>query len=235
MLSLFMMILKLFLKYLPQSCMFCGKSCDNFDLSPVCSNCFPSLEKWGKSCTKCGKKMESLGICGDCLRKGGLFDFLFHIYSYEGRAKEIINLYKFKGAWYFSKIFSIKIMEIIKNLPENFQKAPITYVPAHPYRIFKRNYHPVEYLVKVLCDLYNKESFLCLKKIKWKKPQTSLSKLEREKNVKGTFKIIKKDFPKSLILIDDIYTTGATLKECAKVLRKAGAENISAITLARTL
>lgn len=229
-----MMVSEIFLRIFPKNCQFCDKNCDDFDISPICSNCFKKLEIWGESCLKCGKKMQNSGICGDCLSAGSSFEFLLHIYSYEGKAKEVINLYKFKGAWYLAKAFSIKIMETIKILPENFQSSPITYVPAHPYRIFKRNYHPVEHLVKVFCKLYNKEKLSVLKKVKWRKPQTSLSKKMREINVKNTFKITKNDLPERLILIDDIYTTGATFFECAKVLKKEGVSKIVGITLART-
>lgn len=229
-----MMVFKSLSNLFRQNCIFCKSICDNFDTSPVCSNCFNSLEIWGPCCIKCGKKIVESGICGECINNNSYFDFLFHIYSYEGKAKEVINLYKFKGAFYFANVFSLKMYEILKNLPENFINSSITFVPAHPYRILARNYNPVEYLAKSMSKLYGVPCLPTLKKIQWKKPQTSLSKEKREKNVKGTFKAIREKMPEKIILIDDIYTTGATIKECAKILKKAGIKNISGITLART-
>ncbi len=227
------MFSKIIFKIFTQNCIFCNEKTNNFYTSPVCKKCFNSLEIWGNSCIKCGKRVENVKICGECLDNNGFFDYLFHLYSYEGKAKEIINLYKFKGAWYFAEVFSEKIYEILKSIEEEYKFAPITFVPAHPYRIFTRNYNPVEYLTKKFCKKYNKIFLATLKKFKFKKPQTSLNKKEREKNVKGTFKLIEKELPEKIIIIDDIYTTGATLTECAKVLKKAGVQNVTGITLAR--
>jgi len=228
-----MMIFKTLFKLFPQNCIFCGEVSNIFEISPICQSCFKSMELWGESCIKCGKKLPKSDICGECLKNESIFDFLFHIYSYEGKAKEMINLYKFKGAWYLAEVFSIKIFEILKNLGENYKNAPITFVPPHPYRILSRNYNPVEYTTKVFCQKFDKQFFPTLKKFKLKKPQTSLSKKEREKNVKGTFKVIKEKLPENIIIIDDIYTTGATISECAKVLKKKGVKGIAGITLAR--
>lgn len=228
-----MMSFKALFKLLDQKCIFCGDVCKDFNTSPSCQRCFEELKIWGESCIKCGKKMPSSGICGECLNEKSPFDFLYHIYHYEGKAKELINFYKFKGAWYLANLFSLKILKIIKELPENFRNAPLTFVPAHPYRIFTRNYQPVEYLTKVLCKNYNKTFLTALKKVQMKKPQTSLPKEKREKNVKGTFKTRNILLPEYLILLDDIYTTGSTLKECAKTLKKSGVKGIAGITLAR--
>lgn len=228
-----MMFSKTFFKLFPQNCIFCGEVCRDFKTSPSCLNCFNSLENWGESCTKCGKKMVSSGICGECLESQIPFDFLFHLYSYEGKARALINLYKFKGAWWMAEIFALKIYKIIENLPGDFKEAPLTFVPAHPYRILTRNYHPVEYLARTLCKNYQIKLIPALKKTHLKRPQTSLKKKDREKNVKGTFKVIAKDIPENIIIIDDIYTTGSTLMECAKILKKAGVKTLAGITLAR--
>lgn len=227
------MIEKVFLKLFPQKCIFCGENCMDFKTSPVCFKCLNSLEYWGECCIKCGKKMSSYEICGECLKKEEIFDFLIHIYSYEGKAKEIINLFKFKGFYYFADFFSNKIFEFLKKLPEEYQDAPFCFVPHHPYRIFSRNYNPVEFIVKFLCKKFKIVFFNSLKKAKIKRPQTNLSKEIREKNVKGTFKFKGKFCPEKVIIFDDVYTTGATLKECAEVLRKAGVKFIAGLTLAR--
>ncbi|MBI5199484.1 MAG: ComF family protein [Nitrospirae bacterium] len=71
----------------------------------------------------------------------------------------------------------------------------------------------------------------------WTRPQIELKGEERLKNVKGAFKVKDpKDIEgKSLLLIDDVYTTGATVRECSKVLKRAGAEKVYVLTLARVI
>ncbi len=227
-------ILEVFFKYFQGECIFCKGENTNFDISPICDNCFNSIEVWGKACFKCGKRQIGEGLCGECLKDNNIFDYLYHIYSYEGKSKEVLNLYKFKGAWYLSKPFSIKILEFMENLPFEFKETPITYVPSHPWRIFTRNYNPVKFLLKNLKIYGNVEIIDLLKKIKIKKPQTSLKREKRLKNVKNTFKLKNLSIPKKVILFDDIYTTGSTLFECARVLKKGGVKNILGLTLART-
>lgn len=228
-----MMLSRILFQLFPQRCIFCGNICKDYLTSPSCLKCFNSLESWGESCMKCGKKIPSSGICGECLKSQTPFDFLFHLYSYEGNAKILINLYKFKGAWYLAEPFAIKIYEVLKKIPGDFNGAPLTFVPHHPYRVFTRNYHPVELLTRTVCKKFKIKLVPTLRKNAFKKPQTSLKKKEREKNVKGTFKIIEKNLPENLIIFDDIYTTGSTLGECAKTLKKAGVVKLAGITLAR--
>ena len=80
-------------------------------------------------------------------------------------------------------------------------------------------------------------NFSLLKRHKFTLTQTGLNKIERKKNIKGAFEVSdkKKIAGKNIILIDDVYTTGATINECAKTLIKAGAQKVTVLTLARVL
>jgi len=80
-------------------------------------------------------------------------------------------------------------------------------------------------------------NYFLLKRTKFTLTQTGLDKKEREKNIKGVFKVTSDEAVdgQNIILVDDVYTTGSTLNECAKTLRKAGAKEIAALTLARVI
>jgi len=78
--------------------------------------------------------------------------------------------------------------------------------------------------------------FLSLRRTRFTKPQTELSSEERKKNVRRAFEVVKPEAVKkrTILLIDDVATTGSTLNECAKALRRAGAEEVLCLVLART-
>ncbi|MDD3101588.1 MAG: ComF family protein [Patescibacteria group bacterium] len=126
----------------------------------------------------------------------------------------------------------ISISHFIKN---NFVLTP---VPITRRKLAQRGYNQSSLLAEELSKEFNWPIMEILTKIKDTKSQTNLNKEERENNVKNTFAIDKKFSEaeiknKNIILIDDVFTTGATLFEAAKILRQSGANEVWAIVLAR--
>jgi ComF family protein len=110
-----------------------------------------------------------------------------------------------------------------------------TAVPMHPYKLKQRGYNQAELLAKSLAN-YFKIPFRgdIIYKKNNRLPQVNLDRKAREDNIKGSFFVSENLRGKKIILVDDIFTTGCTIKECASELKKKGAENITAITLAKT-
>jgi ComF family protein len=111
-------------------------------------------------------------------------------------------------------------------------------VPLHIKRLRERGFNQSLLLARKLGRKHRLPvNFSLLKRHKFTLTQTGLNKTEREKNIKGAFIVEDRQeiSGKSIILIDDVYTTGGTINECAKVLLKAGAEKVAALTLARAL
>jgi len=109
-------------------------------------------------------------------------------------------------------------------------------VPLHPKKLKKRGFNQAKLIANILAERKGMEFMEgSLVKIKNTPPQTSLMAGERERNVKGTFGIKKADriAGKTVLLMDDVYTTGSTLRECSAVLKKAGAREVRALTLAQ--
>jgi ComF family protein len=111
-------------------------------------------------------------------------------------------------------------------------------VPLHTRRLRERGFNQALLLVK---DLSRRTGIPYRKTILQKKkstiPQVNLSRAEREKGLRGTFHVIGKEELSglSVLLIDDVYTTGATVNECSKVLLKGGAERVDVLTLAHAI
>jgi ComF family protein len=109
-------------------------------------------------------------------------------------------------------------------------------VPLHPKRKRQRGFNQAQLIVKELSRLKRIEIVEeCLVKNRNTPPQTLLDEEEREKNVSGAFGIKKEENIKEkvVLLVDDVYTTGATIRECSSVLKEAGVKEVRAITLAQ--
>jgi ComF family protein len=109
-------------------------------------------------------------------------------------------------------------------------------VPLHPKREKRRGFNQAQVIAKELANL-QKVKLLegVLVKTKNVPPQTFLQLKEREKNVRGAFRVVKKEKIKDrvVLLVDDVYTTGSTVRECSLVLKEAGAKEVKALTIAQ--
>jgi len=111
-------------------------------------------------------------------------------------------------------------------------------VPLHRRRLRERGFNQSLLLARVLAsDLGNRLDYLSLIRNRYTQAQTGLKKKERRKNVKDAFSIIHPDAikDKKILLVDDVFTTGHTVNECARSLKKSGAATVICLTLARTV
>ncbi len=155
-------------------------------------------------------------------------------FEYKSKAKDAACKFKFYGhrnyAKYFSEIISGEIIKNFPNLKFNF----ITATPLSKKRKQERGYNQSEWLAKSLGEKLNLEYEESLIKIKDNFPQHELPFNERILNVRGVYKVnnLVNIRGKNILLCDDIITTGNTLKECVKILKRSGAKNILCCTIA---
>ncbi len=183
-------------------------------------------------CQRCGKPLVSdvSTTCGECLEDEPAFLYARSFGLYEGVLKKAISLLKFYGIKRLSKplsdiIFRIEIPRVDAVIP----------VPLHEKRLRQREFNQSALIAKYLAKSLGIEVLLnCLVKIRDTAPQVGLSSRNRRENIKKAFEIRRSEMieRKNIILIDDVATTGATVRECSGVLKKAGVENIYVITLA---
>lgn len=217
----------------PETCPVCQHPAKDHYTAPICSDCWQAVSPYeGPMCRRCGKPLVSdvSTTCGECLEDEPAFLFARSFGLYEGVLKKAISLLKFYGIKRLSRPLS-DVMSQLK-IPETDIMIP---VPLHEKRLRKREFNQsaliAEYLaasqvITVMLD--------CLVKVRDTMPQVGLSSQERRKNIKGAFAINNKSLisGKDIVLVDDVVTTGATVRECSKVLKKAGARDIYVITLA---
>lgn len=170
---------------------------------------------------------------------------LFYFLNYrDEQVKKMFWQLKFhknrEPAFLFAGFLYENIFDILEQLKleENFNYPVLTFVPSHFFRKVKRTYDQNEVVLKYFKKMGG-ENFVevekTLKKVKHTKPQNRmLNKKEREENVKGIFKVLDVESVKgrNVVLLDDIYTTGSTLKEAEKVLKKAKVRKVFFITIA---
>ncbi|MCS7181222.1 MAG: ComF family protein [bacterium] len=193
-----------------------------------------------RKCISCEKEKEKkYGFCDDCFSKiifiNETYKDRIHIGRYEGPLKEAIIKYKYKRRKSYAKYFTLMIEERI--IKENIDFDIIIPVPLHWKKEFIRGFNQSALLGNYIAKKMGKIMYQnILLKSKNTISQTELSGKDREENVKGSFKLKNSELlsNKVVLLIDDVYTTGATTQECKKLLLKSGSKKVIIITLAKS-
>jgi ComF family protein len=177
-------------------------------------------------------------LCQSCLTEPPPYSLHRSCGKYEGVLKDIILLFKFNGKKVLGEKLAYFAYRVLKANKKLLNSEIIIPVPLHPKREKERGFNQSEILGYELARLTNKKFIKnVLIKIKNTPPQSILDFKERRKNVKGVFLVKNNSFiyKKNILLIDDVYTSGFTIIECSKVLKKAGAKEIFAFTLAQAI
>ena len=212
--------------FYPRNCIFCNKKGVN-----VCDECFKTkLKKYDQVCHVCSHKVYKHGIFvhSDCQKQTKL-DGIFSCYRYNKFAKQILKLIKYDGYYNLIKDLAGSVLEKFSNLPIGYDLlAPI---PIHKERFEKRGFNQAELIAKALT--WNYKNILI--RDKNTKPQAELDKEQRLCNVENAFSLNPgaNVRGKTILLIDDVFTTGATLENCAEVLKMNGAKRVYGFTWCR--
>ncbi|MBI4681648.1 MAG: ComF family protein [Nitrospirae bacterium] len=217
----------------PETCPICQRPASDHKTAPVCTECWQSIKPYtGPKCRKCGRPLisDASTICGDCLQDGPAFESAGSYGLYDGALRKAINLLKYHNVKRLSKPLSDIMLRIKMPLADI-----ILPVPLYNNRLRQREYNQSALIAKYIANSAGLTLALdSLIKIRDTKPQVGLSSGERRKNMNNAFAIKSRELieGKSILLIDDVSTTGATVRECSNVLKKAGAGDIHVITLA---
>lgn len=222
----------------PKRCVRCRKGGDY-----ICDNCFATISFLQYQLCGACQKGSIDGMAHPTCRTTYGIDGIISSIAYKGIVKKL--LYQFKYRPYLSDLKVILGKLLYEGLiqQEAFEKfieykeVWITAVPLHKSRERMRGYNQSELLAKELAKhLHVEYTSSILDREKHTKPQFELKKEERKKNILGAFglnpKFKQKIKGKSFIIVDDITTTGATLRECGKVLKQGGAGKVLGVTLA---
>lgn len=228
---------------LPPRCAVCGEvlSIDK----GICDKCIEDIDFLSDSiCYRCGQPHSSFidkkghKICGNCLaHPRRLFRFSRSACSYDSIAQKLILNLKFHDRTDLASVLAKMMYVAGKDIFASGVDVIIP-VPLHYTRILKRKYNQSALLAKELSRLTGiKVCYNTLIKCKMTRPQVECSGFERLNNVKGAFllKNSEKIKGKRVLLVDDVLTTGSTIKECALTIRKAHPKSIDNLTIARVV
>jgi ComF family protein len=219
----------------PAKCVFCNaKGLERLDL---CQHCFLQFKPCINKCVICAEPFEKSveGGCGRCLAHKPFFDLVTAPYLYKGLAKDLVLKLKSQQNTSCSKILAQLMLKHWLSLGGNHIDA-IVAVPSHKEKRKQRGFNQSGLLaLHIAKDLKIPYQQDWLKRIKWSKNQTGLSRKKRINNIKNAFIVDNAvKLPKTLLLIDDVVTTGSTVNEVARVLKKAGVKQVIVLAFART-
>ena len=213
----------------PLYCGGCGTS--GHALCERCIDTFLYVEE-ESSCPVCGMPVGTRSVCGKCLFEKNVFEEGLYGFYYENRLRDAIHSFKFSGRKDVGKLLVSLIEERIVAFSAKFDC--IIPLPVTEKRLRERGFNQALLLVR---ELSRRTGIPYRMNVLQKKrptlPQVQLSGVEREKGVRKSFDILSGEEleGKTILLVDDVYTTGATVNECSKVLLGAGAARIDVFTL----
>ncbi len=229
------------LLFFPSYCELCHGFLEKPGERVICWLCQEKIRPcFAPSCPVCGRFFEGAGashLCSACLEKG--FPLAIHrsFARYEGLLKDVILLFKYRGFEILGAFLGDLLARAFAEAEDIWAGVEaIVPVPLHPRRKRRRGYNQAQLIARRLARQRNVELLdKHLVKIKDVPPQTSLEAGEREKNVRGAFGVRREQelAGKIVLLVDDVFTTGSTLRECSLVLRKAGVKETRAVTVAQ--
>lgn len=213
----------------PPECVQCGEPGTSW-----CHNCQKKIEVVQKIvCPICGTPGITNGVCVQCKQHPPDMDWLRSWAVYNETLKTFIHALKYKNNRSLASTFANAIAEVYKNNP--YPIDFITVVPLSKKRTRQRGYNQVALIAKALQSKINlKFQPKAIRRTRNTETQVGKTARERAINVIGAFRanpMLVQD--KSILILDDVYTTGATLKACTNALKIAGASRIIGITAAR--
>jgi ComF family protein len=229
--------------FFPPKCLFCGNSLGELHDDHPCPLCTERIKFFSHPrCPCCGLGFGDIPgedhLCSQCLTEERHFTKARAIGPYEGLMAEAIHRFKYQGASRLAKPLGTFLAEYRDPEFPFSDFELILSVPLHPRRLRQRGFNQSLLLARGVSRTHSIPlDFTALQRTRYTEPQTQLSGSERQKNIRGAFEVRGPEAiaEKHILLIDDVFTTGSTVRECAKVLLKAEAKQVDVLTLARAL
>jgi competence protein ComFC len=158
--------------------------------------------------------------------------------AYTSKAKKVISRFKYLGDERYAKYIGAMMRDVVEVHYRGIPFSVITSVPLHHKRLTERGFNQSQLLAEKIGKSIGIPTLNLLERNKPSPPQASLGRADRIRSLQNSFQISEEaqqlDLrPHTILLVDDVYTTGSTIRECAKTLRSAGAKTIYSTTFAR--
>ncbi len=240
----------LFATLFPSDCRLCSSPLTNISRLPVCEACLEQIDAVeGIVCTICGEKIQTAlaqtdraALCGLCQKKTPPFAQAAAYGSYTGVLRDLVHLLKYDQIRPAANVLGRLLAEAIAGLETNFgdDRAIVIPVPLYKGKRRQRGFNQAELIAKAALKLRNSKRFQLksglLRRIRATESQIGLTRHQRRENIRGAFGVAKKKeiAGREILLVDDVFTTGTTASECARVLLRSGASKVCVATVART-
>lgn len=219
--------------FFPKRCLGCGRV--GAYICEVCEQKIPFLED--QYCCVCGH-LSVGGFTHERCRTTLTPERFISLFAYKDLGRKLIASFKYE------KVLSLlpTVLSYVNELLEESgvvlgEETTVTFVPIHPLKFLERGFNQSEIISRELAQARNLSMLPVLEKIKETPSQTKLARKQRKENVAGSFRLVPRYMGdvvgRDVLLIDDVFTTGSTLLECSKVLKKGGARFIYLLTLAK--
>ncbi len=211
---------------------------------PLCPACGQEVKEAFSLCKVCGSRIRYLRppwcpvcgcpysrgpdhLCQNCRRQKWYFDRARSSFVYQGPVAKLIALFKYRG-----QLAALRTLLSLVGPLEAFEVEAVIPVPLPEERLRERTFNQAWYLARALFPGLNHRYDLLVRH-RTTVPQVKLPPRQRELNVRGAFSLRAEVAGMRLLLVDDVFTTGATVNECARILKAAGAAKVFVYTLAR--
>lgn len=222
--------------FFPALCFKCGcKIAEGF----LCKKCQQTLQfLYPPLCRFCANPVadNKSGLCAGCRGKTHPYERLISILAYKEPLVALIHLFKYKMHDYLQDFLAPLVITHLEKIGVSFASYDcVTAVPMHPLKLKEREFNHSALLGKLLANHFQIPFYDdIIYENKLKTSQATLAKEMRQENVRGAFEAKETAYNKKIVIVDDIFTTGATMRECAAILKEKGATKITAITLCKT-
>jgi len=212
---------------LPQRCLGCGSGG-----SVLCARCVATLPRVGSTlCERCGAPTAwPVRRCRECAGRRLAFASARGAVHYDEAVRAFVAAWKERS---LRRLAAAAVSVVLEVVPPPVADV-LTFVPPDPDRGLKRGHHPPRQLAEQLAEYWDLPLAGPLRRRRAAKRQRGLSRTERRRNVAGVF-AAKGPVPHSIVLVDDVYTSGATANAAASALRRAGARRVEIVTFARVV
>jgi ComF family protein len=227
----------------PPRCMTCGVVLKEHGTLPFCPPCTAGIHFIRSPlCSLCGTPFpdakEGNHLCGECLVTQRPYAIARAVGLYEETLLKAIHLFKYRGRIGIGKVMGRMMAEFAGGIWDMNVFSVIIPVPLHRKRLRERGFNQAVILARQIAKQFALPlDFMTLKRAVFTAPQVGLGREDRSVNVRGAFAVRKPErvAGKTVLLVDDVSTTGSTLTECARTLLKAGADSVAVLTLAKAV
>lgn len=223
----------------PSRCPICDSVVDAQSGTQICKACMGGLPIIrGHRCAKCGRALKDkvAEYCQDCKAFGvsHIFDKGYALFTYDDSVRESIYRFKYGGRSAYAKVYGKLLSDAYASAFKKVGADSVVAVPLHIKRKRDRGYNQAELVAKEFAKnaniLFIKDAVV---REKSTKPLKTMTRSERQNNLKKAFKIGRNDVKLNItIVIDDIYTTGSTIDAVSEILRESGATKIYFLVIA---